>query len=45
MLLVALFLSRWLAAETSEKETEIDWLAFKLHQLTLEEIAIVEKQK
>ena len=30
---------------TTEEETQIDQLAYQLHQLTSEEIAIVEKQK
>ena len=33
------------SADTGKQETEIDLLAFKLHQLTPEEITIVEKQK
>ena len=33
------------SADTGKQETEIALLAFKLHQLTPEEIAIVEKEK
>lgn len=33
------------SANTGKQETEIDLLAFKLHQLIPEEIAIVEKEQ